>query len=144
MFTFLNSIVLSALFAALIPLLIHLFNKQKTKRIKFSSLRFLKKMEKRLLKKVKIYQILLIIIRTLLILLLVLAFARPTISGSWSILQEPSANTTAVVILDDGLNMRQYDTAGNRFNRATAKLNQVLRSFNSEDRVRLSKPAIQK
>ena len=126
MFTFLNSIVLSALFAALIPLLIHLFNKQKTKRIKFSSLRFLKKMEKRLLKKVKIYQILLIIIRTLLILLLVLAFARPTISGAWSILQEPSANTTAVVILDDGLNMRQYDTSGNRFNRATAKLNQVL------------------
>jgi len=137
MFTFLNSIILSALFAALIPLLIHLFNKQKTKIIKFSSLRFLKKLEKRRLKKVKIYQILLIIIRTLLIVLLVLAFARPTFSGAWSILQEPSANTTAVVILDDGLNMRQYDSAGNRFSRATVKLNQVMKSFKQEDRVQV-------
>ena len=139
MFTFLNSIILSALVAALIPLLIHLFNKQKTKRIKFSSLRFLKKLEKRRLKKVKIYQILLIIIRTLLIILLVLAFARPTFSGAWSILQEPSASTTAVIILDDGLNMQQYDAAGNRFNRALVRLNQVLKSFNPEDRIQLLK-----
>ena len=139
MFTFLNSIILSALAMALIPLLIHLFNKQKTKKIKFSSLRFLKKLEKRRLKKVKIYQILLIIIRTLLIILLVLAFARPTFSGAWSILQEPSANTTAVVILDDGLNMRQYDSSGNRFNRALAKLSQVLKSFKPEDRIQLLK-----
>ena len=129
MFTFLNSIILSALFAALIPLLIHLFNKQKTKKIKFSSLRFLKKLEKRRLKKVKIYQILLIIIRTLLIIFLILAFARPTFAGAWSILQEPSTNTTAVVILDDGLSMRQYDSGGNRFNRALLKLNHVLKSF---------------
>jgi hypothetical protein len=130
---------LSALIAGLIPILIHLFNKQKAKRIKFSSIRFLKKLEKRRLKKVKIYQILLIIIRTLLIILLVLAFARPTFSGAWNILQEPSANTTAVIILDDGLNMRQYDYSGNRFNRALAKLNQVLKSFKPEDRIRLLK-----
>ena len=103
MFTFLNSIILSALFAALIPLLIHLFNKQKTKKIKFSSLRFLKKLEKHRLKKVKIYQILLILIRTLLIILLILAFARPTFTGVWSVLQEPSANTTALIILDVSL-----------------------------------------
>ena len=112
MFTFLNSIILSALFAALIPLLIHLFNKQKTKKIKFSSLRFLKKLEKRRLKKVKIYQILLIIIRTLLIVMLVLAFARPTFSGAWNILQEPSANTTAVIILEDGLNRGSFPSHG--------------------------------
>jgi len=135
MFTFLNSIILSALLAALIPLLIHLFNKQKTKKIKFSSLRFLKKLEKRRLKKVKIYQILLIVIRTLLIVMLVLAFARPTFSGSWSILQEPSASTTAVVILDDGLSMRQYDFAGNRYNRAIQKFGEVSKSFKQEDRV---------
>ena len=139
MFTFLNSIILSALFAAFIPILIHLFNKQKTKKIKFSSLRFLKKMEKRRLKKVKIYQILLIIIRTLLIVLLVLAFARPTFSGAWSILQEPSANTTAVIILDDGLSMRSYDSNGNRFNRAKVKLNQVLNSFSASDRIKIIK-----
>lgn len=139
MFTFLNSIILSVLFTAFIPLLIHLFNKQKTKKIKFSSLRFLKKLEKRRLKKVKIYQILLIIIRTILIVLLVLAFARPTFSGAWSILQKSSASTTAVVILDDGLNMRQYDTAGNRFNRATIKLKNILKTFKPEDRVRLLK-----
>jgi len=139
MFTFLNSIILSALFAALIPLLIHLFNKQKTKKIKFSSLRFLKKLEKRRLKKVKIYQILLIIIRTLIIILLILAFARPTFSGAWSILQEPSANTTAVVILDDGLSMRHYGSGGNRFHRALLKLNQVLRSFKPADRIQILK-----
>jgi len=139
MFTFLNSIILSALIAALIPLLIHLFNKQKTKKIKFSSLRFLKKLEKRRLKKVKIYQILLIIIRTLLIIFLILAFARPTFSGAWSILQEPSTNTTAVVILDDGLSMQHYDSKGNRFNRALIKINHVLGSFQPDDRILILK-----
>lgn len=139
MFTFLNSLILPALFAALIPLLIHLFNKQKTKKIKFSSLRFLKKLEKRRLKKVKIYQILLIIIRTLLIVFLVFAFARPTFSGAWNFLTEPSANTTAVVVLDDGLSMRHYDTGGNRFKRALVKLKQVLECFKIGDRIQISR-----
>lgn len=134
MFTFLNTIILTALAAALIPILIHLFNKQKTKKIKFSSLRFLKKLEKHRLKNVKIYQILLLLIRTLLIIFLVFAFARPTFSGTWDVLQKSTANTTAVIILDDGLSMRNYDTKGNRFNRALLKLNQIINSFSIEDR----------
>ncbi len=142
MITFLNSLILGALAAGLIPLLIHLFNKQKTKKILFSSLRFLKMLEKQRLKKVKLYQFLLILIRTLIIIFLVLAFARPTLTGEWTITQNASARSTAVIILDDGLNMRQYDTAGNRFNRALINLENILKSFNPEDKIVIIKSSI--
>jgi len=120
--------------AALLPFLIHLFNKQKKKKIQFSSLLFLKVLEKQRLKKLKIFQYLLILIRTLLIILLVLAFARPTLTGE-NLLTGKTARTTAVIVIDDGVNMQAFDNVGNRFNRAVSTLHLTLESFSPEDDV---------
>ncbi|MCK4573898.1 MAG: BatA domain-containing protein, partial [candidate division Zixibacteria bacterium] len=79
MFSFLNTTVLFAAVAALIPLLIHLFSKRKVKVVEFSSLKHLKAMQRRQVRRLKIRQLLLLIIRTLIILMVVLAFARPTV-----------------------------------------------------------------
>ena len=78
MFNFLNTSVLFAAAAALIPLIIHLFSKRKVKIIDFSSLKHLKAMQRRQVRRLKIRQLLLLILRMLIILLVVLAFARPT------------------------------------------------------------------
>ena len=77
--TFLNSVMLFALLAASIPIIIHLITRRKAKTILFSSLRFLKILENEQIKRLKIKQILLLIIRILIILFIILAFARPTL-----------------------------------------------------------------
>ena len=134
MITFLNSIIFTLAFAVLIPLLIHLFNRQRRTKKPFSSIRFLKMLEKQRLNRINIYQYLLIIIRTLIVALLIIAFARPTLITD-IIPARNAARTTAVIILDTGLNMRYYDDRGMRFDRAIITLKKVLELFKPEDQV---------
>jgi hypothetical protein len=134
MFTFINASILAFIFAIAIPLFIHLFNKQRKKKIKFSSIRFLKLLEKQRLKRIKIYDYLLILLRTLVILTLILAFARPTLTSK-PVFSPQSARTTSVIILDTGINMRRYDDLGNRYLRAQSIMNRLLEKFNPEDEI---------
>ncbi len=103
--TFLNPFVLFGLFAAAIPIIIHFLTRQKAKVIPFSSLRFLKLLENQQIRRLRWKQILLLIIRTLIILLIVLAFARPTLEsgGFWGV--GSKANTAAVLIVDNSMSM---------------------------------------
>ena len=68
------------------------------------------------------------------ILFIILAFARPTLTGETS-LPGGAARTTSVIILDNGMNMRSYDQSGNRFFRAKEKLNQILDNYSNDDQV---------
>jgi uncharacterized membrane protein len=79
--TFLNPAILFGLLAASIPILIHLLNLRKLKKIEFSTLIFLKELQKNKIRKIKIKQWLLLLLRVLLILFIVLAFARPTLKS---------------------------------------------------------------
>ena len=117
MFTFINSYILYFLAAAIIPLVIYLFNRQRSKKIYFSSIRFLKLLEQKRLKNIKIYQVLLLIVRTCILLLLILSFSRPTYKGKVNIIGS-NTRTTSVIIIDNGINMLSFDSKGNRFIRA--------------------------
>jgi len=113
--TFLNPAFLFGLFAASIPVLIHLFNLRKLKKVEFSTLIFLKELQKNKIRKVKLKQWLLLLLRTLIILFLVFAFARPTMKTT--ILGNSStAKTTAVFILDDTYSMSVLDAKGSYLN----------------------------
>ncbi|MFQ5751436.1 MAG: BatA domain-containing protein [bacterium] len=105
MLTFLNSAILIGLAAVTIPILIHLFTRQKIKIVYFSSLRFLKELQKHKIRRLKIRQILLLLLRALLILLLVLAFSRPALKRTRAASLETGAQLTAVIILDNTLSM---------------------------------------
>jgi len=136
MFSFLNSLILPALIAAIIPLIIHLFSRQRSKRVLFSSLRFLKLIENQRIRRVKLYQILLILIRTLFIVLLVLAFSRPTVRDSVLNYDSNSA-TTAVILIDDTYSMRSYSGAKTRFEKAIDLMPELFDLFSNEDRLYL-------
>ena len=77
--TFLNPFVLLGLAAAAIPILIHLLNKRKLRTIDFSTLSFLKELQRNTMRKIAIRQWLLLLLRTFMILFLVLAFSRPAL-----------------------------------------------------------------
>jgi hypothetical protein len=126
MLNFLNSVLLFGLLAGLIPLLIHLFNRHKVKKVYFSSLMFLKSMQKSYLRRVKIRQVLLLLIRTLIILFIVLAFARPTIKGSLGAKFGSKAKSSVVIILDDSYSMGFETKDGSFFEIGKKKASQIL------------------
>jgi hypothetical protein len=127
--TFLNPFVLAGLAAAAIPIIIHLLNLRKLKTIEFSSLRFLKELQKTKMRRVKIRQWLLLALRTLLIIALVLAFARPTLKGSLAgipLSGESHAKTTMVILLDDSPSMAVRNERGLLFTQAKHAAQQIL------------------
>ncbi len=132
MFGFLNSAVLVAAAAALIPLLIHLFSRRRVKVVEFSSLRHLKEMQRRQLRRLRIRQWLLLILRMLIILAAVLAFARPTArdGGVGS-----HATVSAVVLFDNSASMDRAVADGNLFELATQRTRQLLETFTPTDQV---------
>jgi hypothetical protein len=101
---FLNSSILMGLAAVALPILIHLFTRAKAKPIPFSSLRFLKQLQNQKIRRVKVRQILLLILRTLIVLFLVLAFARPTCRSN-STMAGNHSSTSAVIVLDNSVSM---------------------------------------
>ncbi len=133
MFSFLNSFVLPALTAIVIPIIIHFFNRRKTKKIQFSSLRFLKMLENQRIRHVRLWQILLILIRTLFILFIVLTFSRPALKSVF--MESGSARTTAVIILDDSYSMQAFNGSISMFQKAKDQMNAILKTFNINDRV---------
>ncbi|RPI06884.1 MAG: VWA domain-containing protein [Ignavibacteriae bacterium] len=116
--TFLNPIALIGLLAAGIPLVLHLFNLRKLKTIEFSTLSFLKELQKTKIRRLKLRQLLLLILRTLLVVLIVLAFSRPTMKGSIPGGLAGQAKTTAVIILDDSQSMTASDEQGELLHQA--------------------------
>ncbi len=134
MFNFLNSTILFAAAAALIPLLIHLFSKRRVKVVEFSSLKHLKQMQRRQVRRIKIRQILLLLLRMLIIFMVVLAFARPTTdSGSIG----SHASVSAVVLFDNSSSVNRYITDGNLFEMARNRTENLLESFGESDQISL-------
>ncbi|MCL5031535.1 MAG: BatA domain-containing protein [Bacteroidetes bacterium] len=130
---FLNPAVLFGLLAASIPVLIHLLNLRKLKRIEFSTLAFLKELQKNKIRKIKLKQWLLLALRILLILFLVTAFARPTLKGVAIGGTTSAAKTTAVFILDNTPSMSVVDAKGSYLNQAKAVIKELLSQLQEGD-----------
>ena len=125
---FLNPLALIGLLAAAIPIVLHFLNLRKLKIIEFSSLRFLKELQKTKIRKLKIKQIILLILRTLAVIFIIISLARPAIEGTLPGFGSYS-KTSAVIIVDNSFSMDLSDEAGNRFtqtrNAALSILNEL-------------------
>ena len=130
---FLNPLVLFGLLAASIPVLIHLLNLRKLKKIDFSTLTFLKELQKNKIRKIKIKQLLLLALRVMIILFVVLAFARPTLKGISIGGTSSAAKTTAVFILDNTFSMSVVDNNGSYLNQAKETIKVLLNQLQEGD-----------
>lgn len=134
MINFINPWLLPALAAAAIPLILHLLSKRKVKVIPFSSLRFLSLLENKRIKYIRLYQLLLILIRTLFIVFLVLAFARP----AWKSTQlgsSSSARTTAVLLVDNSYSMEAFKGSHTLLELAKTSARDLLTTFSPGDAI---------
>ena len=116
---FLNPFLLLGLAAAAIPIVVHLFNFRRPERVDFSTLRFVREIEATAMRRVRIRQWLLLALRTLAILFLVLAFARPTRTADASVFEE-SAAQSLVLVLDNSRSMTLRDAQGALVDQARA------------------------
>lgn len=133
--TFLNPFALLGLLAAAIPILLHLLNLRKLRTIEFSTLAFLKELEKTKIRKLKLRQILLLILRTLLIVTLVLAFARPTLRGSLAGELGTNARTSSVLLIDDSFSMTAEDSRGELLKQALGSAKDLTQIYAEGDEV---------
>jgi len=104
--SFLNPLILFGLAAATLPILIHLLARTKSKTIRFSTLEFLKKLEHDQIRRIRLRQLLLLILRTLIVIFIVLAFARPTLKGNAAAMRS-NAGSSMAIILDNSLSMQR-------------------------------------
>src|SRR2546427_10377281 len=110
---FLNPIFLLGAIAAGVPVLVHLVRRTRAPRIQFPSLMFLRKIEQKTIRRRKLRNLMLLLVRCAALLLLALAFARPFFTGATPV--SAAGDRTSTVILIDGSDSMRY---GDVFNRA--------------------------
>ena len=115
MLQFLNPSILIGLLAASIPLIIHFLNRQKIKQHPFSTVHFLKQLQPREIRRLQLRQWLLLLIRTLLIVFLVLAFARPTIQQNTFAGMGERSSVAAAVVVDNSMSLDESALQGSLF-----------------------------
>lgn len=132
--TFLNPLVLLGLAAASIPLLLHLLNLRKLRTVPFSTLRFLKEIEKTQIRSLKLQQLLLLLLRTLIVVCAVLAFARPVLQTSVPVVggHIPSS---VIIVLDNSYSMDYSDDRGERFQQARRAAQSICDALKDGDEV---------
>lgn len=132
--SFASPAVLHGLWAALLPLAIHLLNRRRAVTVAFSNVALLQSLQQDRMRRFRLKQILALILRTLVIVFLVLGFARPRIEGAAG---DGAAPTSASLLLDRSLSMSFRAPGGTLFDRARNRAKEILRLFNARDDVRL-------
>src|SRR5690606_29460205 len=107
--SFINSIFLFGLGAALLPVLYHLVRKLRAKKLPFSSLMFLKSTPKELVRKRRLRDILLMTVRAVMFGLLALVFARPFIPEEHFPLIAGTPSSSTVLLVDNSYSMQYGD-----------------------------------
>jgi len=95
-----------------LPVLVHLVRRTRAPRIQFPSLMFLRKIEQKTIRRRKLRNLLLLLLRCAALLLLAFAFSRPFFTGSSPV--SAAGDHTSTVILVDGSYSMHYDEVFNR------------------------------
>lgn len=132
---FLNPAILLGLLAASVPVLIHLLNLRKLEKIEFSTLAFLKELQKTKIRRIKLKQWILLALRVLIILFLVMAFARPALESVSPGGVSSAAKTSAVFIIDNSFSMSVIDENGSLINQAKQIAKNLLNEFQEGDEI---------
>lgn len=130
---FLNIAFLVGLVAAAVPIVIHLLNRRRVKRVKFSSLEFLDEVNKQRMRRINLRRILILILRTLAVLAVVFAFARPTLRSG--LLFAGSVPKNVVVCLDASFSMGVAMETGTAFDAAKAIAGDIVDEAGNSDAV---------
>jgi len=135
--SFLNPVLLLGLVAASVPLIIHFLSRLRAEQSEFSSLILLREVQSRNVRRLKTRQLLLLILRTLIIALLVLAPARPVVRGLFGTGPRNHLPTAAVFILDTSASTGFVYEKGPVISFLKQRLRQIMGWMNPADSFRI-------
>ena len=118
---FLHPLLLWALPLAAVPVIIHILNRRRFKKVPWAAMEFLLKAMKRNRKRLRLEQWLVLLLRVLAVLLLIALVSRPQLGGGALL----GARTHHVVILDDSASMTQRSGSSDLFEKAQDKVRQL-------------------
>lgn len=125
--SFLNPSVLWGLLAVSIPIIIHLFNLRRVKKVEFSNIALLKRVKEETSAKKKPVELLILLARILFISLLVMAFAQPISKDRENALE---LNDTVVIYLDNSLSMQKpVGSQSSAFDQAFSFANAIVDAY---------------
>ncbi len=132
---FLHPYWLFGLLAISIPIIIHLFNFRRYKKLYFTNLRFLKSIKNETRKQHRLRHLLILISRILAIIFLVLAFARPYFPAPGG--QKTSAERFVSIYVDNSMSMQAAANGSNLLDVARAKAIELASAYGPSARFQL-------
>ena len=121
---------------AVVPLLIHLWNRRQAKIVDFSNLIFLQIAHRQSVRRIQIKHLIILILRMLILMFIALALARPILKNQFSFAGSRT-KTSCVIILDHSYSMLYQDIDGSRFELAKLVAVNVVESLQNGDNVSL-------
>ncbi|MBX6311724.1 MAG: VWA domain-containing protein [Isosphaeraceae bacterium] len=134
-FGFANATMLSALAAASIPIILHLLNKRKFREERWAAMRFLLAAIRKNQRRIRLEQLLLLAIRTLIIILVVCAMAKPFLESIGALPVLAGQRTHRVLVLDGSLSMGYTPAATSRFEQAKELAEKLVKDARQGDAV---------
>ena len=131
--TFLNPSLLFALPAVSLPVLIHFFARQRARLLPFSTLRFLHELEHSEIRRFRLREIILLVLRTLAVLVAILAFARPALVPPQAKTGALGSRIASAVVLDDSYSLSAYTAKGTYFERACDRVEAIAGTLGPDD-----------
>lgn len=114
------------------PILIHLLNRQRYKRIRWAAMEFLLLAFKRTRRRMQIEHLIILILRCLTVLMLGMALAQPLLGGVIV-----SGSRDVYVLVDDSYSMGYQSGEESTFNRAQSALKKIISDLNPKDNIRI-------
>ncbi|MDR0790037.1 MAG: BatA and WFA domain-containing protein [Bacteroidales bacterium] len=121
-----------AAFAVAIPILIHLFNFRRFKKVYFTNVTALRQAQISTRKQNKLKNLLLLLVRCLAIVFLAFLFAQPYVENKQNAIVKESGNAV-VVFVDNSFSMENAGQSGRLLDDAKAKARQIVEQFNQND-----------
>ncbi|NVO01946.1 MAG: BatA domain-containing protein [Bacteroidetes bacterium] len=132
---FVNPYFLFALLLIAIPIIVHLFNFRKFKRVYFTNVKFLLELKQVTKKKSKLKHLLVLISRILVIIFLVLSFAQPFIPIDGSKVRK--GQNYVSIYLDNSFSMNAVSANGSLLQDAKNKALEIVSTYKNTDRFQL-------
>lgn len=130
---FVYPLFLWALAAVAVPVIIHLFNFRRYKKIYFTNVKFLKELQLESKSKSRLRELLVLLARCLAVACLVLAFSQPVIPGEKKAPLQTGA-TAISIYLDNSFSMENINKQGPLLELAKTRAKEVVKAFGSGDK----------
>jgi hypothetical protein len=131
--TFLNSAYLFGLFAAAIPIVIHLLSRKRAVIYRFAAIDFILRSHRRVARRLRLKQLILMVLRTLMIVLIALSLSRPLLKRSRGVAFSQPGPSSSVIIIDNSFSMGYQLKGKSLFAEAKKAARRIVDSLEGED-----------